>query len=64
MLRNLLDQLSWPLLIVAALALGLAPFIPEPHLVEKLRMLAQGTLQSLSIYSISFSMQARFCLLF
>lgn len=25
--------------------LGLAPFSPEPHLVEKIRMLAQGTLK-------------------
>ena len=26
------------------LTLGLAPFVPEPHLWEKLRMLAAGTL--------------------
>lgn len=32
-----------PLLIVA-LALGLAPFYPEPHLWEKLKMLVEGTL--------------------
>ena len=31
-------------LVVAALALGLAPFSPEPHLVEKLRMLFNGDL--------------------
>ncbi len=30
--------------VVACLTLGLAPFTPEPHLVEKLRMLAQGAL--------------------
>ena len=35
---------DYPILIVAALALGLAPFVPEPHLVEKLRMLFSGTL--------------------
>jgi len=29
---------------MVALLLGLAPFSPEPHLVEKLRMLAQGQL--------------------
>lgn len=39
-----LDQISWPLLIVAALTLGLAPFHPEPHIWEKLKMLAAGTL--------------------
>ena len=31
-------------LAVVALALGLAPFVPEPHLWEKLKMLAAGTL--------------------
>ncbi len=39
-----IDQLPLPLLIMASLLLGLAPFVPEPHLVEKLRMLGQGTL--------------------
>jgi hypothetical protein len=35
-----------PLLVLVPLALwpGLAPFVPEPHLWEKLRMLASGTL--------------------
>lgn len=31
-------------LILAALGLGLAPFFPEPHIWEKLKMLAAGTL--------------------
>ncbi|HHB83380.1 MAG TPA: hypothetical protein ENK61_07925 [Devosia sp.] len=37
---------SFPLvpLIVLALLLGLAPFVPEPHLFEKMRMLMAGTL--------------------
>jgi hypothetical protein len=39
-----LDKLPWELLIIGSLTLGLAPFIPEPHLIEKLRMLFQGTL--------------------
>ena len=39
-----LDSLPLGLLIVAAMTLGLAPFSPEPHLVEKLRMLANGEL--------------------
>jgi hypothetical protein len=39
-----LDQIPLTLLIVFALALGLAPFVPEPHLWEKLKMLAAGTL--------------------
>lgn len=43
-LANLLDQFSWPILIILCLTLGLAPFFPEPHIWEKLKMLASGTL--------------------
>lgn len=39
-----LDRISWGLLLPVALLLGLAPFHPEPHLWEKLKMLAAGTL--------------------
>ena len=39
-----LDRLPLPLLAMAAVMLGLAPFLPEPHLWEKLKMLAAGTL--------------------
>lgn len=41
---NSLDRIPWVLALLAAMTLGLAPFVPEPHIVEKLRMLAQGTL--------------------
>jgi hypothetical protein len=39
-----LDRLPWLPLAAGALWLGLAPFVPEPHLWEKLKMLASGTL--------------------
>ena len=39
-----IDRLPLTLFVVAALTLGLAPFVPEPHLWEKLRMLANGEL--------------------
>lgn len=39
-----LDKIPLGLLLLPALLLGLAPFSPEPHLLEKLRMLSQGTL--------------------
>ncbi|MGD8274733.1 MAG: RND transporter [Thiohalocapsa sp.] len=39
-----LDRLSLPLLLILALTLGLAPFFPEPHVWEKLKMLAAGEL--------------------
>ena len=38
------DQLPLSYILIAALTFGLSPFVPEPHLVEKLRMLMQGTL--------------------
>ena len=41
---NWIDRIPLPLLVIASLTLGLAPFVPEPHLVEKIRMLATGTL--------------------
>lgn len=44
MIRKLLQDIPYPPLVLAALLLGLAPFVPEPHLVEKLRMLAAGQL--------------------
>ena len=34
------QRLLYPLL--ASLSLGLAPFVPQPHVVEKLRWLATG----------------------
>jgi hypothetical protein len=43
-LYNFLDQIPWWVALAAALTLGLAPFSPEPHIVEKLRMLFAGTL--------------------
>lgn len=36
-------NLPWPLVVIACLTLGLTPFTP-PHVVEKLGMLAAGTL--------------------
>lgn len=39
-----LDRVPLSILIVAALTLGLAPFAPEPHVWEKLKMLAAGEL--------------------
>jgi len=39
-----LDRFPLVLLIAVALWLAVAPIVPEPHLVEKLRMLSQGTL--------------------
>ncbi|HHH49048.1 MAG TPA: RND transporter [Gammaproteobacteria bacterium] len=40
-----LDRIPFFPLAVGALLLGLAPFTPQPHLLEKLQMLFSGTLQ-------------------
>ncbi|HBE92263.1 MAG TPA: RND transporter [Gammaproteobacteria bacterium] len=39
-----IDQISMTALLVIALTLGLAPFVPQPHIVEKLTMLMNGSL--------------------
>jgi hypothetical protein len=39
-----LDSLPWPMLLIAGAFLAIAPIQPEPHLVEKVRMLSQGLL--------------------
>ena len=41
---NWLDRLPLSMLALVALLLGLAPFVPEPHVWEKLKMLAAGSL--------------------
>ena len=39
-----IDRIRLETALIAALFLGLAPFVPEPHVWEKLKMLAMGTL--------------------
>ncbi|CCQ72702.1 hypothetical protein [Magnetospira sp. QH-2] len=39
-----IDRLPIGILFIAALTLGLAPFTPEPHVWEKLKMLMAGEL--------------------
>ncbi len=39
-----LDSIPYSTLAIAALLLGLAPFVPEPHLWQKLKMLTAGEL--------------------
>lgn len=49
-----LDRFPLIWLVVFAAGMGLAPFMPEPHLVEKLRMLGQGTLvRPLDIFDLA-----------
>jgi len=41
---KIIDALPLPNFIVLSLFLGLAPFFPEPHIVEKIQMLMNGNL--------------------
>jgi hypothetical protein len=41
---NWLDRIPLQLLAVLAIYMAIAPIQPEPHLVEKIRMLSQGIL--------------------
>ena len=48
-----LDKIPLTALVIGALVLGLAPYTPEPHLWEKLKMLADGTLtQPIDIFDL------------
>ena len=41
---NWIDRQPLAIFVLAALTLGLAPFVPEPHIWEKLKMLGAGEL--------------------
>lgn len=50
-----LNRVNYLPLIVAAILLGTAPFSPEPHLWEKLKMLMSGELvRPLDIFDLLF----------
>ncbi len=40
-----IDQLPLSIAFLGAATLGLAPFVPEPHIWEKIKMLRAGTLK-------------------
>lgn len=51
----MLKKLDYGALAVFAVLLGLAPFVPEPHIIEKLRMLKEGTLtRPIDIFDLFF----------
>lgn len=39
-----LDKIPLPMILIACVTLGLAPFMPEPHIWEKLTLLVNGKL--------------------
>ena len=52
---NWLDKIPYILLIIAAVFMLLAPFMPMPHIIEKLIMLKNGTLtKPLDIFDLFY----------
>lgn len=52
---NFIDRIPYGVLIPATLLLGLAPFYPLPHAVEKLVLLAKGALnRPVDIFDLCF----------
>jgi hypothetical protein len=52
---KLLEVLNYRSLIIFSVILGLAPFYPMPHIVEKLMMLSKGTLvRPIDIFDLFF----------
>jgi hypothetical protein len=49
-----IDRVPLPWLVVLAVWMAVAPITPEPHLIEKLRMLFAGTLsRPLDIFDLA-----------
>ena len=50
-----LYNIPYPVLLIAAIFLSLAPFVPEPHVLEKMRMLMNGNLsRPVDIFDLLF----------
>ncbi len=61
---NFLDKITYPPLAVAAIFMGLAPFTPMPHLIEKLTMLFNGQLgRPVDIFDLLFHLSPTILLL-
>ena len=43
-MKDFIKSLPYPILIIMSIFVALAPFSPEPHLVQKFDMLMAGTL--------------------
>lgn len=50
-----LDNMEYPILVIGALLMLAAPFVPMPHIVEKLIMLKDGQLtKPMDIFDLFF----------
>ena len=51
----LVDRLDWLTVLLLCATLGLAPFLPQPHIWEKLAMLVSGQLtRPLDMFDLVF----------
>jgi len=51
----ILDKISYPLIVLIAVFMLIAPFKPMPHVVEKFLMLKNGTLtKPIDIFDLFF----------
>lgn len=54
-MTKFLANLPWVPLVLAAIFMGLSPFVPEPHLYEKVKMLFAGALtRPIDIFDMLF----------
>lgn len=64
MMLTFLDKTTYLPLIIFSLFLGLAPFVPMPHLLEKIIMLAEGRLnRAVDIFDLFFHLAPSLLLL-
>jgi len=57
-----IDKIPFSFLLVITVFMLGAPFVPEPHLVEKMRMLVDGTLtRALDIFDVFWHLLPQCC---
>lgn len=45
-IQNYINQVPWVVVVLLSITLGLAPYTPQPHIIEKLILLTNGELNS------------------
>ena len=45
-MKNYINQIPWIVVILLCITLGLAPYTPQPHVIEKLILLIDGKLNN------------------
>jgi len=45
-MQNYINQVPWVVVVLLCITLGLAPYTPQPHIIEKLILLTNGELNS------------------